>query len=56
MQIRKFKPGELICRMSKRSKINSLFNKLQEQQASRLMEDMEIAKALQTVDEHGQGG
>ena len=55
MEIRKFKPGELICRMSKRSKLNSLFHILQEQQSTRLMEDMEIAKAMANM-ENGDPG
>ena len=31
MEIRKFLPGQLICRMSKRSKLNTLFSRLQEE-------------------------
>lgn len=46
MQIRKFKPGELICRMSKRSRLNNYYRSLLETKASKLAS--EIQQMVQT--------
>jgi len=42
MQIRKFRPGELICRMSKRSQLNDYFVKQFEDTSDNLQDEMQV--------------
>ena len=48
MEIRKFKPGELICRMSKRSRLNQTFHHLQEHSHNSIKDELKVAKALKS--------
>lgn len=41
MEIRKFAPGELICRQTKRSNLNSLFKDLVETKSTSLQKDLD---------------
>jgi len=50
MQIRKYKPGELICRMSKRSKLNSIFSSLNQNINTNLIAELETQKVIQAAE------
>lgn len=49
MQIRKFRPGQLICRMSKQSHLNRKYAKLRENRQTNFMDDVGAAQVEITV-------
>ena len=51
IQIRRYKPGQLICRMSKRSKLNNLYKKLYEVKKSKMADAIEQKIQKQHIQE-----
>ena len=53
MEIRKYRPGQLICRMSKRSQLNEYYKKLYENKIDSIQEELQNKRIQQNLKDTG---